>query len=137
MVVYLVNGNWLLTNTVGEFLGEVGHEVVPVWSPRELSDLIAAQPLVPCVVVADLESSREESLAVLRDVHASRPDIPIVALTSHGQVLPPRQALAHGIHSFLHTPVCLAELELTLIRLTEHIAASSHGAPPAALSSTG
>ena len=123
MVVYLVNGNWLLTNTVQEFLGEVGHQVVPVWSPRELPGFIAAQPLAPCVVVADLQNSREESLAMLRDVHAARPDIPIIAVTSHGQVLPPRQALDHGIHSFLRTPVCLAELELTLIRLGERVAA--------------
>ena len=93
-----------------------------VWLEAECSryefffDVI--QQSVPEVVIVSLDSDQTKALALIANLSAAAPEMPILAVSARGDGQSILQALRNGAREFLTAPVVLEDLMKALRRLT-------------------
>ncbi|OGV62864.1 MAG: hypothetical protein A3K19_26150 [Lentisphaerae bacterium RIFOXYB12_FULL_65_16] len=130
MRIWIIDSDWLVTRTLQEFLTELGHEVESLPGEQRLADLLEKESEPVDLVIMDLCTEDALEKTRLRRIHERFPSLRVIAVPKHNSVLPTEEALAHGIHAFLHRPVQLAELELMLVRLAENHGRNSRDGQP-------
>src|SRR5262245_16236408 len=80
----------------------------------------------PDVVVVALDTDQNKAMALISELKAGHPDLPILAFSARGDGQSILQALRAGAKEFLTQPVVLEELLLALQRLGQ--GAKSNGA---------
>ncbi|HEY4369059.1 MAG TPA: sigma-54 dependent transcriptional regulator [Steroidobacteraceae bacterium] len=73
----------------------------------------------PHVVLSDFKMPRKTGLDLMREVHASAPDIPVVLLTAHGDVPLAVAAMRDGAYDFLQKPCVPEHLSAVVARAIE------------------
>ncbi|HJV50635.1 MAG TPA: sigma-54 dependent transcriptional regulator [Noviherbaspirillum sp.] len=58
----------------------------------------------PGVVVSDIRLPGMDGMALLKEIQAIAPDLPVVLITGHGDVSLAVQAMKHGAHDFIEKP---------------------------------
>ena len=71
------------------------------------------------VVISDLSMPGMDGRQVLEEVHARRPEVPVIILTAHGSVDSAVELLRAGAHTYLQKPTRLDELRITVRRARE------------------
>ncbi|HHY92454.1 MAG TPA: sigma-54-dependent Fis family transcriptional regulator, partial [Firmicutes bacterium] len=74
--------------------------------------------------VLDLRLGDEDGLAVLTELRAVEPELPVIIITAYGTIASAVEAMRRGAFSYLTKPLNLEELKLALVRAVEHAALS-------------
>ena len=115
MRICLVGEESIATQTLQEFLSDLGHNVISVRSSHELLDQLKFRSAD--VMIANLGMAGNDTW--IREVHRRYPEVAIVLMTTGHPSLSAEEALSYGVYAYLHKPISLAELELLLVRLSE------------------
>ena len=58
----------------------------------------------PQLVISDIRLPGKDGLALFREIHASRPTLPVILLTAHGTIPDAVQAMSQGVFGYLTKP---------------------------------
>jgi DNA-binding NtrC family response regulator len=119
MVVYIVDNDPLVLQTLLDFLSELGHTAVPILSARELLVSIDEEHPKADVVIVKPEAIGPDCLDVLREIHHRHADLAFILVSGAYGGFPAQETVSCGVYAFLRQPIRLSELELSLIRLRE------------------
>ena len=103
--------------TVGELLGERGHETVEARSAGEALERVEGVDLV----LTDLEMGAVSGLELLRQLREREPALPVIMLTAHGSERMAVAAMKSGAWDYLTKPFDTDELMLTVDRALETV----------------
>jgi two-component system response regulator AtoC len=103
--------------TLGELLGERGHETTKARSAAEALDRIDGVDLV----LTDLEMGAVSGLDLLRELREREPALPVILLTAHGSERAAVLAMKSGAWDYLTKPFDTDELMLTVDRALETV----------------
>lgn len=115
MRIYLVSDPDILQKTLQSFLTDLGHEVISMTVPELWTSLEHSEGLIPLAIIPH---SIEKSL--LQAFHRAHPETMIILWNENRNILSTDEALAYGVHAFLHTPIHFNELEVLLFRLAQY-----------------
>jgi two-component system response regulator AtoC len=101
--------------TLGELLGERGHETVKARSAEEALARVDGVDLV----LTDLEMGATSGLDLLRQLREREPALPVILLTAHGSERAAVAAMKSGAWDYLTKPFETDELMLTVDRALE------------------
>jgi CheY-like chemotaxis protein len=107
--ILAVDDNAQVRELVRDFLETRGHQVA--LAEDGASALAAIQASPPDLLLLDLMMPGVSGLEVLRRVHASNPELPVVVLTAVHEDAVGREALNLGAVDYLTKPVDLRLLE--------------------------
>ena len=91
---------------------------VPVGSAAEALQLIANDSFD--LVVTDIQMPQMNGLALLKEVKAYDPSLPIIVITAYGTVESAVEALRNGAFDYITKPFETDEIRLTVARVFEH-----------------
>jgi len=115
--VLIVDDEETHARAIGRFLGRRGYAPVVATSAGEARAAVARAR--PDLVLLDLRLGDEDGIAILRELHASDPGLPVVLMTAYGSVDTAVAAMKAGARDYVQKPIDLEELALILERALE------------------
>lgn len=106
-LVYVVDDDESMRRALDRLLRSAGLGVAAFASALEF--LNRSPPGGACLVV-DVRMPGMTGLELQRRLASSRPDLPVVVITAHGNERLRQEALAGGASAFLNKPFCRSEL---------------------------
>ncbi|PWV95377.1 two-component system C4-dicarboxylate transport response regulator DctD [Hoeflea marina] len=100
--VLLVDDDADLLAAASDWLQVSGFEVTAVADPHRVAGRIDETD--PDVVVTDIRMPGRDGMALLSDITAGRPDLPVVLMTGHGDVALAVSAMRQGAEDFIEKP---------------------------------
>ena len=88
-----------------------------VQSEREARAAIRA--LAPDVVIVDISLAQGDGLELVRDVHAQRPDLPMLVLSMHDELIYAERMLAAGASGYIMKQAASEQLLIALRRVLD------------------
>ena len=79
-----------------------GFDVIALGSAEEALDRLT--PMWPGIVVSDVKMPRMNGIDLLRHIQDMDPDLPVVLVTGHGDVMMATQAIRDGAYDFIEKP---------------------------------
>jgi DNA-binding NtrC family response regulator len=119
MLIYLVNNDSILIETLSDFLSNLGYGVRTIKS-TELLDNLDKEPQPVDVIIGDFCMPSDRIVALISEVHKRYPTTTTILITDYNYVLSNQDAISYGVHAYLRKPIRLYELELMLFRLSEY-----------------
>jgi two-component system response regulator AtoC len=101
--------------TLTELLSEHGHKVVTARSGPEALPLVDEAD----TVVTDLQMPGMDGLALLAQITARDPQLPVILLTAHGSERVAVQAMKSGAHDYIAKPFDIDEVGVVIERALE------------------
>ena len=120
-LVYVVEDDESMRRALGRLLRSAGLEVAAFASALEFLD--RSRPGGACLV-ADVRMPGMTGLELQQHLASTRPGLPVVVITGHGNERLRQEALAGGAAAFLDKPVCRHDL----VDAVEQAIAESTGA---------
>src|ERR1700744_5453211 len=77
----------------------------------------AIRALVPDVVIVDVSLAQGDGLELVRDVHAQRPDLPMLVLSMHDELIYGERLLAAGASGYIMKQAASDQLLVALRRV--------------------
>src|SRR5580698_11246329 len=77
----------------------------------------AIRALSPDVVIVDISLAQGDGLELVRDVHAQQPDLPMLVLSMHDELIYAERLLAAGASGYIMKQAASDELLLALRRV--------------------
>jgi DNA-binding NarL/FixJ family response regulator len=77
----------------------------------------AIRALVPDVVIVDISLAQGDGLELVRDVHAQRPDLPMLVLSMHDELIYGQRLLAAGASGYIMKQAASEQLLVALRRV--------------------
>ncbi|HUT56030.1 MAG TPA: response regulator [bacterium] len=125
MLIILIDEEKIVLKTLGDFLADLGHEVLSFNSVLELREgtgpeasgheLASSADLI----LMDTGAPKEQQGNIIEKIHADFPSADILLMSDHRLTLPSTVAISNRVFGYLQKPVRLAELELDLARIKE------------------
>jgi DNA-binding NtrC family response regulator len=103
--ILLLDDDAAFSDAVRKVLEKEGYAVVEAPCLSRAREVFEADPLRFNLVLCDLSLPGETGLAFLPDVHAARPNLPVVVITAFGDWNSYARALNSGGFEFLSKPV--------------------------------
>ena len=100
--VIVVDDEPHLRISAGQTLELAGY--LPELFANAQSALQALTPDFPGVIVSDIRMPGMDGMALLREVHARDPDLPVILITGHGDISTAVEAMREGAWDFLEKP---------------------------------
>ncbi len=116
--VLVVDDNDLNRKLLAAVFTAAHFTVVAVDNGEAALSRIVADP--PSVVILDLHMPGINGLETLRRIKRSAPDLPVIMLTSHGEISSAVEATRLGAYDFLTRPMHNDQLVLAVRRAVEH-----------------
>jgi len=113
--IYLISDRDILQKTLQSFLTDLGHDVISMTVSELWTSLDHPGGPIPLAIIPH---SIEKSL--LQAFHYTHPETMIILWNENRDVLSTDEALAYGVHAFLHSPIHFNELEVLLFRLAQY-----------------
>ncbi|MBI1274096.1 MAG: response regulator [Alphaproteobacteria bacterium] len=110
--ILLVEDTLSLARTYEEYLKAAGYSPHHVACGNDALDALAQS--LPSAVVLDIVLPDISGIKVLKKLHASNPEIPVVIITAHGSVNVAVEAMREGAFDFIVKPFPAARLQVTL-----------------------
>ena len=114
--ILFVDDEALLTRMMEEMLEEMGYQVTVKCCPREALAEFCKDPWQFDLVITDYSMPGMTGLEMAKDMHAARPDIPVVLLTSYSELITPEAVEQAGIRENIRKPLVVDQLARTLRR---------------------
>lgn len=108
--VLVVDDEALIRWSLSEGLSDAG------WTVRQAASGADARAAVrelngqPFVILLDLRLPDVSDLSLVRELRATRPDVPMIVMTAHGTNDDAAQAMAAGCYSFVGKPFDVVEV---------------------------
>ena len=103
------------TRMMTTMLTKLGFRIKAFNSPLEALDCFRQDPGQFDLVITDLTMPEMSGVDLASEVHATKPELPIILMTGYGKDLENIKALSqHGIRKFMKKPVRMAELSSTI-----------------------
>jgi DNA-binding NtrC family response regulator len=117
-VVLVVDDNDLNRKLLTAVFTASHFDVTSVDSGEAALARIAAAP--PSVVILDLHMPGINGLETLRRIKLTAPDLPVIMLTSHGEIASAIEATRLGAYDFLTRPIHNDQVVMAVLRAVEH-----------------
>jgi two-component system NtrC family response regulator len=101
-----------------DLLGEEGYRVVTADSGQEALKIIQEHELD--LVITDMKMPGMDGMALLDQVHAQNPELPVIMMTAYGTVEKAVEAMKKGAFDYIKKPFENEELKLTIRKAVEH-----------------
>ncbi|MBI3932754.1 MAG: sigma-54-dependent Fis family transcriptional regulator [Acidobacteria bacterium] len=118
-VILVVDDDDSVRSYLSVLLSSRGYEVSEAPSADEALARLAAGPLLPAVMLLDLVMPGMSGLDLLAHVKQSHPQVPVVILSTVGQIKTVVEAMNRGAADYLTKPFQEPELELTIENVLE------------------
>jgi len=115
--ILVVDDEPRMAEVVAAALRRGGHECETCASGADA--VIALQERGADVVVTDWKMAEMDGVALMRQLHARRPDLPVILLTAHGTVPSAVGAMREGAFDYVTKPFDNDELRATVARALE------------------
>jgi DNA-binding NtrC family response regulator len=116
--VLVVEDEAYVRESLGELLSSRGFDPILVPGAAEAQDLLGRGPVD--LVLTDLKMPGTDGLELVRRLHASYPDLPVLVLTGHGTIASAVACIKAGAADYILKPADPDALELALARALEH-----------------
>ncbi len=107
-----------LVDAYVRLLERAGHSCTPAFDADEAIQLIDSQR--PDLVLTDLSLPTTSGLAIVRHLHATSPNTPVIVMTGHNTPELVKEAQAAGARACLLKPVRFAELQRVIQNALAH-----------------
>jgi DNA-binding NtrC family response regulator len=115
--VLVVEDESYVRTSLGELLGSRGFDVILASGVAEAQDHLGRAPVD--LVLTDLKMPGTDGLELVRRLHASFPDLPVLVLTGHGTIASAVECIKAGAADYVLKPADPDALELALARALE------------------
>ncbi|MBN2492808.1 MAG: sigma-54-dependent Fis family transcriptional regulator [Planctomycetes bacterium] len=115
--ILVVDDDPLITRSLAALLRREGYEVAT--APDGLEALARLERFAPDVVLADVHMPRRDGLALLDDIRAHDPELPVIMITGFGTIDNAVQAIQRGAHHYVTKPLQDDEIRIILARTLE------------------
>ena len=115
--ILLVDDEESIRITIGEMIVEEGHEVFTAKNVTEAFKLLDEQNFD--VIVTDIVMPKITGLELLRKIHETSPDIPIVIMTGEPEVRSASEAVRGGAFDYLSKPISRDAITKVIRNATE------------------
>ncbi|REC93978.1 sigma-54-dependent transcriptional regulator [Kushneria indalinina] len=115
--VIIVDDEHHMRFTTGQTLELAGYQPLPVASADKA--LEALEQDFPGVLISDIRMPGMDGMALLREVHARDPELPVILITGHGDVSTAVTAMRDGAWDFVEKPFAGDELVEVVRRAAE------------------
>ena len=115
--VLIVEDEAYVRTSLSELLASRGFEVIAAASAAEAQDRLIRGPVD--VVLTDLKMPGTDGLELVRRLHKSFPDLPVLVLTGHGTISSAVECIKAGATDYILKPADPDALELALARALE------------------
>jgi two-component system, NtrC family, response regulator AtoC len=112
--ILIVDDEETLARAIGRFLGRRGFSSTVATSAGDARSAVARAR--PDLVLLDLRLGEEDGVAMLRELHAADPDLPVIIMTAYGSVDSAVAAMKAGARDYIQKPVDLEELAIIIER---------------------
>jgi DNA-binding NtrC family response regulator len=109
-VVLVVDDEALIRWSLSEALTESGYAVRQAATGAEARALLASIDHDAVIVILDLRLPDVADLSLLREIRATRPEVPVVIMTAHGSAEEALQARALGAVQFVNKPFDVTDM---------------------------
>jgi PAS domain S-box-containing protein len=116
-----------LTHSLQRLLARINYRVTISNQARAAIELCRAQPAQFDLVITDLTMPEMNGLEVACQLHAIRPDLPVLLTSGFSDAISPADLQAAGVRELLQKPVTLAALAEVLRRTFQGIPPSAPG----------
>lgn len=117
--VLIVDDEKLLRWSIVQKLKEWGFLPFEARNGKEALTVYASR--VPDIILLDLKLPDMDGIEILKTIHTSDPDTPIIIITAFGGIEDAVQAMKASAHDFFSKPIDFTKLQITLERLVENI----------------
>jgi DNA-binding NtrC family response regulator len=108
--VLVVDDEALIRWSLSEGLTDAGWTVRQAANGADARSIVRALAGQPFVIVLDLRLPDVSDLSLMRELRATRPDVPMIVMTAHGTNDDAVEARAAGVHSFVGKPFDVVEI---------------------------
>src|SRR5262245_36938803 len=115
--VLVVEDEAYVRTSLGELLGSRGFDVILATGAAEAQNHLGRAPVD--LVLTDLRMPGVDGLELVRRLHASFPDLPVLVLTGHGTIASAVDCIKAGAADYVLKPADPDALELALARALE------------------
>ena len=115
--ILLVDDEESIRITIGEFIRESGHEVHTAENVEIAFELINAENFD--VIVTDIIMPKITGIELLRKIHETSPDIPIIMMTGEPEVRSASEAVRAGAFDYLSKPISSEAITKVIRNATE------------------
>jgi len=115
--VLIVDDEETHARAIGRFLGRRSYAPVVATSAGEARSAVARAR--PDLVLLDLRLGDEDGVAILREIHATDPGLPVIIMTAYGSVDSAVAAMKAGARDYVQKPIDLEELAIIVERALE------------------
>jgi DNA-binding NtrC family response regulator len=109
-LVLVVDDEAQIRWSLSESLTEFGYIVRLASTAAEARTALATFGREPLVVVLDLRLPDMADLSLLKEIRATRPDVPVIMMTAYGTSEDAKQAQALGVSRFVGKPFDLGDM---------------------------
>ena len=115
--ILLVDDEESIRETIGEFIKQEGHDVYTAANVAEAFELLKKQNID--VVVTDIIMPKITGIELLREIHTTAPDIPVIMLTGEPEVRSASEAVRAGAFDYLSKPISRDSINKVIRNATE------------------
>ena len=116
--VLIVDDERAVRNSLKEILGFEGYKTIEAGDGFEAIKIIQSDQVVDCVL-CDIKMPKVDGIEVLTQMKVSRPDVPIIMVSGHGDIDTAVETVKKGAFDFISKPPDLNRLLITIKNATE------------------
>lgn len=121
--ILMVDDEERFRTITSKILERKGFETIGAGSGREALEKLAESP---DVVVLDVKMADMDGHETLREIRKTKPDLPVIMLTGHGDMSGAQQALGEGAFDYLAKP---CDIDLLAAKVQDAIRGAQGGKP--------
>jgi len=116
--VLIVDDDADMLENYDRMLGRLGYQCITLQDPSTVDDVVHRHQ--PDVVLSDLKMPQKDGIQIIRQLHQSHPEVPVILITAYGTIPSAVQAMQEGAFDYLAKPFSSEELKNVLQRVATH-----------------
>jgi DNA-binding NtrC family response regulator len=113
----IVDDDALIRRSLVELLRREGYQVFDASTGAQALEVAAN--VNPQLVITDFNMPEIDGMQLLRDLHARKPDLPVILVTGYGTVEQAVEAMKNGAYDYVSKPILDEEMRLVVRRAIE------------------
>lgn len=118
--ILVVDDERAIRNSLKEILSFEGYDVIDAVDGENAIKVIEEQSNIDCIL-CDIKMPKKDGIEVLEYVKQSRPELPIIMISGHGDIDTAVDAVKKGAYDFISKPPDLNRLLITIKNATEKV----------------
>ena len=116
--ILVVDDESIVRESISEWLGDVGYQVVTAESGAEALQIIRKKKIK--IMLADLIMPGMDGIELMKKARTIVPTVSTIIITAHGTIQTAITAIREGAYDYLEKPFCPEKVELLINNLVEH-----------------